>query len=523
MSWTARESTSNYQGIATWDSYATDVAVYSATATWPSACNVINKVVLLALKGAFPGPQFVQSKSSASARFLSVPFATWTIAFDNPVAAGNCIVVDILYGSAGINGITITDSLGNTYKPVIAAHYPFQTSYSLACFVAPASAAGANTLTITQTGSTDFTSIAVAIHEYSGLSGLLPTGTPPANFGFYTDTTGVSDAVSDGINPSEDVFTLSVTTSVAGDLLHFVAGSDPFCAGVIASGGGGHTPLPGPGPPGPTPPPFTQRGNIDYDQIRASVRSGPGLQFLMYGGAAPGTPGDVVVFDSLGNAIGAGGPPGSIITTAIKFTASWSAQTSVTVHHNLGTATIIFGVYDASGIRSDPQSATITSPNVLTLTFGVAFTGSIVVLGFQTGQPSQKYTTSWTAQTSVTVNHNLGTTQVFVQVYSAAGLLVTPQSIVLTSANVVTLGFGASFTGAVVVIALAPFVRQASTSWTAQTSVTFNHALNTSAVIVQVYDGAGKQVEPQRVTVTDDNNVTLTFAPAFTGIAIAIG
>ena len=64
----------------------------------------------------------------------------------------------------------------------------------------------------------------------------------------------------------------------------------------------------------------------------------------------------------------------------------------------------------------------------------------------------QKYTTSWTSQTSVTVTHNLGTTAVIVQVYDGSGNQVIPQNIAATSTTVVTLTFGAAFTGSVVVI-----------------------------------------------------------------------
>lgn len=63
-----------------------------------------------------------------------------------------------------------------------------------------------------------------------------------------------------------------------------------------------------------------------------------------------------------------------------------------------------------------------------------------------------KFTQSWTAQTSVTVTHNIGTTQVLVQVFDGSGNVVTPETVTITSANVVTLGFGAAFTGSVLVI-----------------------------------------------------------------------
>jgi hypothetical protein len=63
-----------------------------------------------------------------------------------------------------------------------------------------------------------------------------------------------------------------------------------------------------------------------------------------------------------------------------------------------------------------------------------------------------KYTTSWSTQTSVAVTHGLGTTAVIVQVFNASGVLVVPESVTVTSSSVVTLTFGAAFTGSVVVI-----------------------------------------------------------------------
>ena len=66
---------------------------------------------------------------------------------------------------------------------------------------------------------------------------------------------------------------------------------------------------------------------------------------------------------------------------------------------------------------------------------------------------------------------------------------------------------------------LAPY----STSWTSQTSVMVTHNLNTTAVIVMVYDGSGNQVIPQNVAVTSSTVVTLTFGAAFTGSVVVIG
>jgi hypothetical protein len=59
----------------------------------------------------------------------------------------------------------------------------------------------------------------------------------------------------------------------------------------------------------------TQRGNIDYDQIKVVARHGNGSQLQMFGGGAT-VAGNVAVFDAGGNVIdgGAGGGGGMTIT-----------------------------------------------------------------------------------------------------------------------------------------------------------------------------------------------------------------
>jgi hypothetical protein len=49
--------------------------------------------------------------------------------------------------------------------------------------------------------------------------------------------------------------------------------------------------------------------------------------------------------------------------------------------HNLGTTDVIVQVYDGSSVLVIPESVTVTSSNVVTLSFGAAFTGSVVVAG----------------------------------------------------------------------------------------------------------------------------------------------
>jgi|GEM_PF-5974252 len=51
----------------------------------------------------------------------------------------------------------------------------------------------------------------------------------------------------------------------------------------------------------------TQRGNIDFDQVRTIARQGTGALFQMFNGSA--ADGDALIFDANGNAIDAGAPP----------------------------------------------------------------------------------------------------------------------------------------------------------------------------------------------------------------------
>jgi hypothetical protein len=93
-------------------------------------------------------------------------------------------------------------------------------------------------------------------------------------------------------------------------------------------------------------------------------------------GFAPKVPNDATKFLNGTGAYSV--PPGSGMS---KYTTSWSAQTGVTVTHGLGTTAVIVQVFDGSGAQVQPESVTVTSSNVVTLAFGAAFTGSVVVAG----------------------------------------------------------------------------------------------------------------------------------------------
>lgn len=67
------------------------------------------------------------------------------------------------------------------------------------------------------------------------------------------------------------------------------------------------------------------------------------------------------------------------------------------------------------------------------------------------GAGAPNYSQSFTAQTSVTLTHNAGTTNVLVSCYNSSNVEIIPQSVTLTSANVVDVTFATAQTGKCVV------------------------------------------------------------------------
>jgi len=104
-------------------------------------------------------------------------------------------------------------------------------------------------------------------------------------------------------------------------------------------------------------------------------------------------------------------------------------------------------------LNSPALTGTPTAPTATTSdnSTQIATTAFVKAQGYGTGSLS-KYSTSWTAQTSVTVTHSLGTTDVIAQVFDGSGALAFPESLTITDANTITLAFGASFTGSITVI-----------------------------------------------------------------------
>lgn len=71
------------------------------------------------------------------------------------------------------------------------------------------------------------------------------------------------------------------------------------------------------------------------------------------------------------------------LPTVSKFTSAvtFVADTPLAVTHGLGTEAILVAVYDSGGVLAGGGNIVVTSTTVVTVTFGIGFTGTIVVMG----------------------------------------------------------------------------------------------------------------------------------------------
>jgi len=215
-------------------------------------------------------------------------------------------------------------------------------------------------------------------------------------------------------------------------------------------------------------------------------------------------------------------------TTGSKYTDSFTSQTSVVVTHNLNDSNPIVQVYDNNSEQITPDTIDITDANTVTVTFLVATTGTVVVHSIPNATRtytgfSAMYSESFTGQTSVAVNHNLGQKYVAVQVFDNTDQLVEPTSVTLTDANNLTVTFGVATSGEIVVVGGAVVsigsvlgVKRYSTTFTSQTTVVVTHSLNTVSPSVMIYDGSGDAIVGD-IAVLNANQVQLDFGVATSG------
>jgi hypothetical protein len=151
-----------------------------------------------------------------------------------------------------------------------------------------------------------------------------------------------------------------------------------------------------------------------------------------------------------------------LATTAFVEAATAALTTGVSsVFGRTGAVTATSGDYTVSEVTGaaplasptftgTPAAPTASSGTNTTQIATTAFVAAAVSgLG---GGTVNKYSTTYSSATSVTVTHSLGTTAVIVQCWDSSGNKIEPESTVVTSSSVVTLTFGTVQSGSVVVI-----------------------------------------------------------------------
>lgn len=142
------------------------------------------------------------------------------------------------------------------------------------------------------------------------------------------------------------------------------------------------------------------------------------------------------------------------------------------------------------------------------------------------GASAPNYSQTFTAQTSVAMNHNLGTSNVVVECYDASNIQVSYATFSITDLNNVTVTFFSPQTGRCVVNGFGgQAVSRFAAAFTSQTSVAITaptHNLGTGDLAVTCYDAGSPKtrIEPDRVQIDNSNNVTITFFTAQSGRCI---
>jgi len=142
------------------------------------------------------------------------------------------------------------------------------------------------------------------------------------------------------------------------------------------------------------------------------------------------------------------------------------------------------------------------------------------------GASAPNFSQSFTSQTSLTMTHNLGTSNVVVGCYDSSNNEVSYATLTVIDLNDVTVTFFTPQTGRCVVNGFGgQAVSRFATSFTSQTSLAITaatHNLGTGDLAVTCYDSGGPKtrIEPDRVQIDASNNVTITFFTAQSGRCI---
>ena len=138
--------------------------------------------------------------------------------------------------------------------------------------------------------------------------------------------------------------------------------------------------------------------------------------------------------------------------------------------------------------------------------------------GSSTGGLIGAVTSSFTNQTSITVNHALDSRQIIVSTYDTNYNEIIPQTVTLTDLNNVDINFGVSTSGNVVVTKVGEPVTSYSETVSGNSTYIITHSLADNYPSVQAYEsGSGLQVLPQSIKSLTSNSIEVGFGLTFNG------
>jgi len=170
-----------------------------------------------------------------------------------------------------------------------------------------------------------------------------------------------------------------------------------------------------------------------------------------------------------------------------------------------------------SGSDATLNSLQVTT-NVTAAGFSGSFSGSFQGDGSGlTGITSEvqvfkKYTTPFTSQSSVTVNHLLDSEYPFVQVYDSDKEILVPQTVESLGANSIRVDFSGNTSGFIIIAKGGYLVSDFTQQFTNVSTVTVTHSLGEDIPFVQVFGTDNQLFVPQTIKVLDNNTVRVDFS-----------
>lgn len=176
-----------------------------------------------------------------------------------------------------------------------------------------------------------------------------------------------------------------------------------------------------------------------------------------------------------------------------------------------------------SGSDANLNSLSVTQ-NVTAAEFSGSFSGSFQGDGSAiTGIVSElvlvkKFTSEFTSQSSITVNHLLDSEYPFVQVYDSDNEVLVPQTVKSLGINSIRVDFSENKSGFIVIAKGGYLVSDFTQEFTNVSTVTVNHSLEEDLPFVQVFGTDNQLFVPQTITVLNNNSIQVDFSSNLSGV-----